>query len=318
MTRLIICLLFLVSTNHLFGQMFPSRFDDLYADSKAKKEEAKSNNIKTVAVYSYKNEHAKNGKLVSLETYAANGNIANWTSHHYIRYKDVDETTYYYDSLERVKKIISKTSFSDGFMHYVELVYGSDNKVSYILSDFSPSVFLCDTTKYFYFDDGRIKAKIVIPHSTKFITLSNAPAPDTSYYHYDEFGGKWVNRNKFDTVDYAIRNKNGCLIGYKDSSDTKRTRICDSLCNVLQYKEEVFKEGKWIVVNLTNCKYDGKKITERKSYVCRTNKFGCIGELKFEQHTKYEFTDKGLLSKETRLNRKGKAIEVEKYIYETY
>lgn len=327
MTRLIICLLFLVPTSPLLGQTHSgSTYERILADLKAANEEAKTNNLKTVKIFSNKNEHETNGKLIISKSYNELGSIVNKIHHRFIRYKDTESTTYHYDSLNRIIKVISLTTFSKGFITYTGFFYDTDSRVDFIIHDSNkPAELKFDTIRYSYFEDGRIKSRIdklfnnekrfhIDPDTSYFFYYGL----DTFYYHYDKLGYRVINLNKVDTLDYVIRDRNGCIIGHRDTSIYKTTYIRDSLCNELQYKSEVKKDGKWFLDYFADFKYADKKIIEEAYYYYDRRYYQRTGKLKLANHNKYEYNDKGLVTKKIHLNNKGKIIEVEKYVYETY
>jgi hypothetical protein len=131
-------------------------------------------------------------------------------------------------------------------------------------------------------------------------------------------GYQVINQNKVDTLDHVIRDRNNCIIGDRDTTINKITYIRDSLCNELQYKSEIKKDGKWFLDSFADFKYNDKKIIEEAYYHYEKHYYQQTGKLKLGSHIKYEYNDKGLVIKEIHLNHKNKIIKVNKYVYETY
>lgn len=318
MTRQFFTWTILLTSIIAHGQITLSDFDNLYTNFQEKKKEVKANKIKLLKVYSYKNDNSKKGKLVLQENYDMNGNITSKTDHHYIRYKDVEEISYSYDSLARIQKIISKTSFSRGWITYTSLTYDKD-KVKFIVTDFgSPTELKFDTFYYAYYPDGKIKSRTERRYSNAY---HNYYPLKPLYYHYNNFGDAYLDSKERDTIfDFKIRDKNGCEIGYTDTTYSKFKMWRDSLCNLLQFTEETFIDNKWVVIGQGKIKYDNKnRIIEDKYYYCRRQIFSrCTGKLKLLNHFKYEYNNNGLPIKEISYNERGQIIEVKKYVYEFY
>jgi hypothetical protein len=296
-----------------FGQFTLNGFDEF---GKSKNVAAKLNHLKTVKAYSFSNKFSKKGKLILQENYDTLGNITSRVDHHYYRYKDFEETTYAYDTVGRIQNIVSKVSFSGGYVHYYGLSYGTNNRINYTISDFGmPDKLIFDTLHYSYFEDGRINYKW--KRKYEFGVLSGV---DTSYYNYNNYGNALISRNKqADTHDFAIRDQNGCMIGYKDTSEEKYTQRCDSLCRVLSYKDEILSAGKWITIGLGEFQYSGENLVEEKHYLNSRKILDCgKARIKFDNWIKYEYDQRGFLIRETEFTKSGKVKTIQKYVYESY
>jgi hypothetical protein len=323
MNRLSLILLLLLADNLTFGQTKGPRLNDnevYYKSFKKLTEDAKANKFKTVKTYLYKNEKLNNGKLKSIDNYDENGLLTDAIDHRFIKYDTYMQWNYSYDSLGRIHKIV--ISHSDRLSTtYYQFEYTNDNKVKYSISSYKgEETSKPDTVFYEYFDDGRIKYQLYscdIIHWSEGIKFVGHHR-DTTYYHYNKFGDVSYNDAKVDIIDYRIRDKNGCVIGNTDN-DKIITMIRDSLCNELSYKEEILKRDKKVVIRLGESKYIGKSRIETKWYSCpRTVYSNCSGKLKIYYHKKYDYDDKGLITKETSYNSRGKIIKILQTVYETY
>lgn len=293
--------------------------DNLPVELKHESEAIKFNNLKSHKVYSSKKDNNNRKKLMLTETYDSNGNITCKIDHHYYRYKDHDKVNYSYDNEGRIKKITDSTSFSDGFVHYIFFNY-TDNKVSSIVKAFDKTENTKFDTSYFsYFPDGRKKTKTETRYNR---TAQSYYSLGTLYYHYNQYGDIYVDHESRDTIFGAmtIKDKNGCVIGYTDTiNDGKYTMVCDSLCNVIYYNWELRGENNWVYIDRVESKYVGTNQVELKSYECPRNILSrCSGKLKLKYWIKYEYDNRGLLSKETYYNKRGRKVEIKKHIYETY
>jgi hypothetical protein len=276
-----ICIL-ICFTRILSGQAY------LYNEFSDKQQKAHRAHIKTIKEYSYKRTSASRGKILQKEEYDSTGNITYKWERTYR--KNYEETKYFYDNEGRIIKIIGKDNREDYWSIAIISYYPNSNNILSIVN--CHGLATCDTIRYVYRSDGKVnysyKSKFEFGKLTKY---------DTTYYNYSTSGLK-ISPVKNDTSDYiAIRDQNGCIIGYQNM---KYTQKCDSACRVLSYKDE-FEWGEF--------RYKGDNRIEEKFW---------DGSGKFSEWNKYEYDKNGFVKQQLCLNKKGKIKEVRKTIYEYY
>ncbi len=315
-------LLFTMMTICIYGQRYLYEKD--YLDFVNQIKSAKQYHFKSKSVFSYKNGKLKNEKLFSKTTFDSTGNIT-YKMEHYYRGKNYKEFSFFYDKNHFLNKTIEKSSVTGEYVKLTETGNNDKGQIIYIMTKFKKPEdnSSYDTAFYFYNTNGFLNYEI-------YHYLFRPDRNDTLYYHYDKKGGiKNTSTTANDTLDDRILDSHGCRTG--SITDTiidpdkiwqdyfKITYVCDSLCNVLKVTESTTIKGRWVVIRETKNMYAGTDLKEQRSCGCNKSLLDkCKGHLTFSFDTKYEYDKNGFISKETELNKRGKIIEIKKYVYETY
>jgi len=271
--------------------------------------EKKSKNLKSMIVNS-KRGISKKSKIDLIEYYDSNGNIIYRKSHPFYNQHNYREETFSFDSSGRISKIIRSESFRRHDMVCTDLVYSESERVKFVItSEGNPNELKYDTIEYSYFPDSKIKYR----------TIRNRwDAKDTFFYHYNSFGDIYIDDKARDTVfNFKIRNGNGCVIGFRDTSSERITIEKDSFCNRLKYNREILVNSKWILITKEEYRYNRNFLLEEKYYKCGKQLHDkCRGKLKMETHKKFEYDNSGNIYRVRSYNAKGKIIETQEFTYE--
>jgi len=299
-------------TISLHGQTY--QFEGWFEEATDKISTAKTNHLKNIAVYSYKNENDKRGRLYLNEEYDISGHILKTIKHQSHRY---NETIYYsYNLAGRLIGMDRKTDFSKNYYDKTIISYKDNGDIKYIMSDFgTDEIFMMDTTFYFY---DTLFYFYNTNGTIDFRYFSSRK--DTIFHHYNIFGEMINNTNsRSDTTDTRIIDKNRCVIGNTDTTDNRIKITCDEMCNQLTYTYESKIEGKWLKSLYFEYRYNNNQLVEVKDYYDPGRRLKKNwGNLKLHHHYKLEYNDQGLLQKKTFYNRHGKVIEIRKYSYDYY
>ncbi len=285
----------------------------LYSQFVSKQKEASAARLKVVKGYSYKNALLRRPKLILEEHYDSSGNILKQTEHKYYRYKHFYEETYQYDSLGRILNITSKSTYRD-HVYSTTLIYGTGNNVKYLITGKEiPPNLTTDTIFYLYFPDGRVR--LSYRGQYQFGVLIKY---DTTYHNYRIEGATRISPNKNDTtINKVSRNEYDCILSNQVSTNYKYTEVRDSACRIISHKEEELVEGIWLTYSSCEFRYDGNNLIETKCYDYKRKLKGSnVMHLNFWDQ--FDYNEYGYITTHTRLNKRGKIIEIRKYFYETY
>lgn len=295
-------------------------YDILVEQHLEKRNKIKSHNLKALSVISHKNGNLNKTKLILEETYDRNGNISKCVKRNFKKQKVKKEFYYEYDSLKRIKKIVSKNSYSKTNKETIELTYENQkSQLKFIVKYYGDLIELSrDTLFYQYHSDGRIKLRIDKSQSYNNRT-NKIQTYKLTYYKFDTSGKKFRVKELKDTlIDNTVRDENNCIIRTV-SNHNKTYFIKDSLCTTLQFIDEVWNDGECIAIFKGVYSYDQNyNLTEYKEYECIKNEQNTCSEFKLVLHFKYEYINLDLLTKKIKLNEKGKIINIDSYNYEYY
>lgn len=275
--------------------------DRLYYDFKTINDRAKTHHFKTINISEFDSE-SDTGRFSWQQIYDTSGKLIN------VRWyygNLVNNSAYLYDSLGRIKKILGGFEpnyyYTEIFSKDAELVYGENNLITSIKTRNEK------TYHYSYYKNGRIKFKI-------------GPMNDTFFYIYRKDGSS--NRYKkrkniaIDTTDKSILNNYGCNIGWKDTSYTKYTRICDSNCRVLRWKSEIKLDGKWVVDEMSSFHYENDTLITEIKYL--HTQYRRYKKPKYIiRKISYQYNSKGCLSQIFETNNRG-YWKITKYEYDYF
>ncbi len=317
-------------------------FERLFKGISEDNEWAAKFKVKTEVVYSHKSEESKKGEFLYKKHFNNTGKLVSsrWLDKSINKFVDTD---YAYDTKGRLTKITNSINTLINDLDLIIVNYNEEDKVRSMLHYYGPKGSVkMDTLTYIYNSAGNIQHK-VLQYRTESIWLS-----DTIFYVYNEKSELWYTHKRDFKVAQALSlniingssgltlwvplknttfvygecflNIEGCMTKVNHPHNKNFIEIeRDSLCNLVHWKLVNNVKEKWLSMEEGKRSYKGNSVMEEKVYNCKSLiKSNCDGNLTFEEHTKYNYSNNGLLLQKYWYKENGKLKRVKKHTYEFY
>lgn len=268
-------------------------------------EKAKKYCFKEINFFEINNSITNKKNLSLYKEYNKDTNLSYMINYKYYNKNDFQETYISYDELKRINKITILISFLKNYKKEYNFYYDDNSnliKEAIFKDDYN---FTKYDTIYFQYKNN---VKYLSYYTNK---------KDTTYYYYDSIHNESYKSNLAnDTINTNKYNENGCRIFYSNEpEDERHTVIYDDLCNELEWKEELLKDGVWNTFFYRTNKYNNKDLIETKYYSWNKKLYNKHGKLVFVHHKKYEYDTNHNLIKVAYLNKSEKLINYDELLY---